>query len=133
MTLPRVKRNDTLEKPPADTGCHHSPSCLTCPLPICIHDGGGEYNTSHGIPKVQVRAMTIKGMNLTPEQVAVKFKTSIRQAHRYLACAQRMSVKEEATIRKWLDDGKITEDLLVTPVIRRWAKPRRPNPPLFRS
>ena len=21
-----------------DTGCQHSPKCLTCPLPACVHD-----------------------------------------------------------------------------------------------
>ena len=25
-----------------DNGCKHSPSCLSCPLPVCIHDLGKE-------------------------------------------------------------------------------------------
>jgi len=62
-----------------DTGCEHSPACLTCPLPVCKHDA--RTPSARAIERRQ-KAKDLYEAGSTPSQVARELGISLRQAHR---------------------------------------------------
>ena len=58
-----------------DTGCEVAPSCLSCPLEVCIHD-------SHGQAKVRLRDTRIVKMDGTDREIADTVGVSVRTVYR---------------------------------------------------
>lgn len=73
-----------LAKMAADTGCHLHNDCLTCPLPMCIYDqGGNKLPKGDSIPDFQ-RAHVLKLTGLTAHAIAMQIG------------------RDPKTVRKWL-------------------------------
>ena len=58
-----------------DTGCVVAPSCLSCPLEVCVHD-------SHGQALVRLRDLRITKLDGTTREVAAAAGVSIRTVYR---------------------------------------------------
>lgn len=65
-----------------DVGCMHSPSCLDCPLPICVHDEGGQVARMKF--ERQQTLETIARDGLTVEQAAERLGVTVRTVYRWL-------------------------------------------------
>ena len=63
-----------------DTGCEYSPSCFTCPLPMCKYDLPGPVEVhvrNQGICDARKGGMSVK-------ETAKRFGVSLRTVHRAL-------------------------------------------------
>ena len=70
----------------ADTGCEAAPSCLACPLPVCVEDAPAGWRRRNrrrlydfGIVRV------IQQEALTAEQAAARFGLTVRSIYRIKA------------------------------------------------
>ena len=103
-----------------DDGCERSPSCLSCPLPVCKYDE--QPLKQHVSRNDRIRKMRKKGAPV--DGVAAAFGISVRSVHRILTQPDvpPRSVK--------IPNGpalKSLEDLHLRPLIR----PRRALPTLI--
>ena len=67
----------------ADTGCELAPSCLACPLPVCIEDvpAGWLRRNRRRLYELGI-ARAITEESLTAEQAAARFRVSPRTIYR---------------------------------------------------
>lgn len=90
-TWPRVGGSAAYHGPSTyrDDGCQHSPSCLTCPLPECVHDVPLKQQEGE---QIQQRALNLyndlKG-GMSMEDLVAKYKMSSRTVWRDIRRAQR--------------------------------------------
>ena len=70
-----------------DDGCAHSPSCLECPLPVCIHDvnwGARALKNPEGQRK-RTRILELLGRGVLPQEIAQEVGMSDRNVYRIQA------------------------------------------------
>ena len=70
----------------ADTGCSLLPSCLSCPLSVCIHDmsPGKAHRVSAAI-RDREKVIAIQAGGLTAKQAAKRFGVRERSIYRIVA------------------------------------------------
>ena len=112
-------------RPPPDTGCEYSPSCLACPRPICKYDDPlWEETGRRGILHRQIVDAFNKG--LSTKTVAGAFGVSERTVTRVIAKAE-----ESEDVAQSEDDDTVPVGRLHNLVLRR-IKPLRRHPSMLR-
>lgn len=134
MTTLPLTRRDCLPEHHSyrDDGCEYSPSCLTCPLPLC------KYDDPRHSPSAATRNHAIYRQHLHGAPVhtlAATFNLSTRSVHRIIQLKgappyQPGRAPDGITRLLAPDDQPTTADILAIlarPIVRR----PRPLPPLF--
>ncbi len=75
-----------------DKGCEESPTCLTCPLPICKYDDPAAHKRRNRIRKIDGPVMEALKSGLTIDEVAIKCSVDVRTVFRVLERA-RLSLR----------------------------------------
>ena len=70
--------------PYRDDGCEVSPSCLSCPLPICKYDDPAWFQREKQKKKDRRVIAALRGDGLSVQEVAVRFDISQRTIFRIL-------------------------------------------------
>ena len=88
MTTAFVRRDSLPEHYPyRDDGCHVSPSCLNCPLTVCILDDPSQLQRAAYAARQADRQRAIKALvdeNLRPGEISRRLNISLRTVFREL-------------------------------------------------
>ena len=88
MTTTLVRRDSLPEHYPyRDDGCHVSPSCLSCPLAVCILDDPSQlqraaYEARQAARQPKIKALLVRGFG--PGEIAEHLQISRRTVFREL-------------------------------------------------
>jgi hypothetical protein len=69
---------------PADTGCEESPSCLSCPLPMCVLDVPSESKRREKAEAQEREVVRLRDEGMTAPEIARALGVSVRQVYRRL-------------------------------------------------
>ena len=67
-----------------DTGCEHSPSCLSCPLPLCKYDLPRSYSTRPYTREQIVETQRLLAGGATQAEIARVLGKSTRSVYRWM-------------------------------------------------